>query len=357
MTLELMEKIYVFCHIWAFGGPMIIDKQTDFRKRFSDDFKQTFPTVLYPPEGDVFDYYFDSQTDQHVHWRDSLEKYVPEAIGSGPGETAFMALNVETVDSKRTKYLIDVLMRRGRNVMLVGTAGTGKTATINKYLNGLDKDTDGLLSYSIVMSYFTDSAKLQVDLELPIDKRAGRMFGPPTGKKLIYFIDDLNLPYIETYGTQNSIALLTQLLQHGTIFDRADLGFRKEIVDVQIITAMNPTSGSFEICERGQIQFATFSCAMPSTTDLQTIYEQIFNGHVERFDKKAKETAPFIVSASIGLIDKVAAKFLPTSVRFTYFWTMREMTNLFQNMCLAKDKYYGTGDSLAKLWCHECRRV
>ena len=67
------------------------------------------------------------------------------------------------------------------------------------------------------------------------------MFGPPTGKKLIYFIDDLNLPYIETYGTQNSIALLTQLLQHGTIFDRADLGFRKEIVDVQIITAMNPT--------------------------------------------------------------------------------------------------------------------
>ena len=101
--------------------------------------------------------------------------------------------------------------------MLVGTAGTGKTATINKYLNGLDKDTDGLLSYSIVMSYFTDSAKLQVDLELPIDKRAGRMFGPPTGKKLIYFIDDLNLPYIETYGTQNSIALLTQLLQHGTI--------------------------------------------------------------------------------------------------------------------------------------------
>ena len=44
-----------------------------------------------------------------------------------------------------------------------------------------------------MMSYFTDSAKLQVDLELPIDKRAGRMFGPPTGKKLIYFIDDLNL--------------------------------------------------------------------------------------------------------------------------------------------------------------------
>ena len=44
--------------------------------------------------------------------------------------------------------------------MLVGTAGTGKTATINKYLNGLDKDTDDT-SYSRHVR-FTDSAKLQV---------------------------------------------------------------------------------------------------------------------------------------------------------------------------------------------------
>jgi dynein heavy chain len=36
---------------------------------------------------------------------------------------------------------------------------------------------------------------------MPIDKRAGRMFGPPATKRLVYFIDDLNLPYLETYGT------------------------------------------------------------------------------------------------------------------------------------------------------------
>ena len=62
----------------------------------------------------------------------------------------------------------------------------------------------------------------------------------------------MGLPYIETYGTQSAIALITQLMQHGTIFDRADLGFRKEIVDVQYLAAMNPTSGSFTICERAQ---------------------------------------------------------------------------------------------------------
>lgn len=62
-----------------------------------------------------------------------------------------------------------------------------------------------------------------------IDKRSGRRFGPPTTKRLIFFLDDMNLPYVETYGTQNAIALLTQIVGYGTFFDRGDLGFRKEV--------------------------------------------------------------------------------------------------------------------------------
>lgn len=62
-----------------------------------------------------------------------------------------------------------------------------------------------------------------------IDKRSGRRFGPPATKRLICFLDDMNLPYVETYGTQNAIALMTQIVGYGTFFDRADLGFRKEV--------------------------------------------------------------------------------------------------------------------------------
>ena len=69
-------------------------------------------------------------------------------------------------------------------------------------------------------------------------------YGPPASKRLIVFIDDLNLPYIETYGTQNAIALLTQHMSYGTIFDRLDLGLRKELVDIQYMAAMNPTAVS-----------------------------------------------------------------------------------------------------------------
>lgn len=57
--------------------------------------------------------------------------------------------------------------------MLVGS-GSGKTSLISQYLSSLDKDTDGFLTNVINMSYYTDSKRLQQELELPIDKRSGR---------------------------------------------------------------------------------------------------------------------------------------------------------------------------------------
>ncbi len=135
-------------------------------------------------------------------------------------------------------------MRNGKYAMLVGNAGTGKTEIIKNYLDSLDKEKDCIPSKNIVMSYYTASFTLQNKLEGYTDKRSRNTFGPPMGKKMVFFIDDMNLLYVETYGTQNSIALLTQHMQHGSIFDRTDLGMRKQLMDIQYVAAMNPTSGS-----------------------------------------------------------------------------------------------------------------
>jgi len=37
---------------------------------------------------------------------------------------------------------------------------------------------------------------LQKILEKPLEKKAGRNYGPPHGKTLIYFIDDINMPEV-----------------------------------------------------------------------------------------------------------------------------------------------------------------
>ena len=46
----------------------------------------------------------------------------------------------------------------------------------------------------INFNFFTDSEYLQVMLEQMLEKKGGKQYGPKGKVKLIYFIDDLNMP-------------------------------------------------------------------------------------------------------------------------------------------------------------------
>jgi dynein heavy chain len=352
---DVMENMFIFCVMWAFGGPMVVDKAGDFRKKFNEAFSMQFGQK-FPKDKLCFDYVYSLQDDCFVDWATKVPVYQAIPIGGGAGETPFTQLFVPTSDTVRLTYLMDMLARKSRHCMLVGS-GSGKTSIINQYLQSLDKDVDGFLSTTINMSYFTDSKRLQQELELPIDKRSGRRYGPPATKRLIFFIDDLNLPYVETYGTQNAIALLTQHMSYGTIFDRGDLGLRKELVDIQYMTAMNPTAGSFTVCERAQRHFATFACLMPSKQDLTTIFRSLMSGHVEGFSQQVVDSVDRIVEASLVFYDDICKKFLPSAVKFTYNWNLRELTNIFQGICLMRANDYSSFADVVRIWIHEFARV
>ena len=42
----------------------------------------------------------------------------------------------------------------------------------------------------------------------------GRTYGPPGTKRLIYFIDDMNMPEVDTYGTVQPHTLIRQHLDY-----------------------------------------------------------------------------------------------------------------------------------------------
>ncbi|KAH8092928.1 dynein light chain binding protein [Aureococcus anophagefferens] len=107
-----------------------------------------------------------------------------------------IADNVFDPESKR--HLLQEMAPR-KPILFVGASGTAKTTIINDYLGSLDDETN---------------------IEANVDKRTGNFYGPPVGKKLTIFIDDMNMPKVDTYGTQQPITLLLTLISRGFIYDR-----------------------------------------------------------------------------------------------------------------------------------------
>eukprot|EP00753_Platysulcus_tardus_P011840 PLAT3317.20.p2 GENE.PLAT3317.20~~PLAT3317.20.p2 ORF type:complete len:2180 (+),score=1477.97 PLAT3317.20:1402-7941(+) len=355
IPVDAVEAMFVYAAVWAFGGGLAADKTTDYRAKFSNFWKSNFSSAVhFPKEGSVFDFFYDARRRELAAWAERVPEYVPAPIGSGAGEVLFNSIVVPTVDSVRMTALLDGLVRQRRGVMFVGGAGTGKTTLVRDYLRHLDEDT---LSSVINMNYYTDSATLQAQLEAAIDKRSGRIYGPPATKRLIYYVDDLNMPYVEKYGTQNALALLRQHIDWGSFFDRSDLGFRKEVVSTQYITSMNPTAGSFLVNERLQRHFVTLAVQLPAEETLRGVYGAILGGHLAAFSSAVQALCEPVVKATIALLQHVAARFLPSAVKFVYNWNMRELSNIFQGLCSSAADFYRQPLMFVRLWLHESQRV
>jgi len=86
-----------------------------------------------------------------------------------------------------------------RPVLLVGETGTSKTATVSNFLNDLEKDTHLLVNVNF--SSRTTSLDVQRNIEANVEKRTKEIYGPPSGKRLILFLDDMNMPQARLTGS------------------------------------------------------------------------------------------------------------------------------------------------------------
>eukprot|EP00796_Vickermania_ingenoplastis_P004195 gene4195-3033_t len=356
-VFDVYEKYFVFAVLWAFGGPLpSTDGRIDMRMNFSNQWKKEFPAMKVSDTGSVFDYYIEKTKDdsgvmqyEWKPWSELVQPYTHDP------EQQLSSVSVQTADTVRMSYLMSLFIDNAKGVMLVGTAGTGKTNLIMSKLRTLDGEK--VLYRVIAFNARTSSSGLQSVMEQSLEKRSGRTYGPFNRKKLVFFLDDMNMPAPDKYGTQEAIALLQQHVGYGYWYDRIKI-LLKEVVDVRYVGAMNPKSGTFTILDRLLRHFAVFSTNMPDRADLVSIYGQILQAHLSQFTRDIRESlSQLLTNATIELHYNISKVFFPTAVKFHYQWNMREMFNIFQGLCKANHKLHNTSLFMIRLWVHECNRT
>merc|ERR1719443_1987433 len=192
-------------------------------------------------------------------------------------------VTVNTTETVALEYFMTALIRVHHPVMLIGLAGCGKTQSCNGMLKSLDPEI--FTYFAMNMSYYTGSTLLQTMMEIPLEKKAGKLYAPPGKLQMIYFIDDLNMPALDKYNTQSAIELMKEKQDYGHWFDRAKITI-KDIGNTQYICCMNPTAGSFVVNQRLQRHFWTCAVPFPDQHALHTIYQTFMQGHFERLGFK-----------------------------------------------------------------------
>ncbi|NWX62644.1 DYH17 protein, partial [Promerops cafer] len=347
---ELYELFFVFACIWAFGGALFQDQLVDHRQQFSKWWLSEFKTVKFPNQGTIFDYYIHPKTKTFNPWDERVPDFELDP------DVPLQAAVVHTTETIRLRYFMDLLMEKQRPVMLVGNAGTGKSVLMWDKLEALG--TDEYLVQSVPLNFYTTSAMLQAVLEKPLEKKSGRIFGPPGTRRLIYFIDDMNMPEVDKYGTVAPHTLIRQHLDHGHWYDRNKLTL-KDIRNCQYVACMNPTAGSFTIDSRLQRHFCVLAVCFPSREALHTVYGTILQQHLARQNMPMllQKMQSQLVTAALAVHQKVATNFLPTAIKFHYIFNLRDLSNIFQGLLFSTPECLKTPVDLVRLWLHEAERV
>jgi dynein heavy chain len=352
---KILEMHFVFAAVWALGGAMFVDSIYDYRKEFHKWWVGTFKDVSFPIDSDdnkarVFDYYVDAEEGRMRPWSEG-GKVQDFTYNSSE---AFGNIFVPSVESTRLGFLLKSFALRKHYCMFVGNAGTGKTALMKDQLKQLDPDA---WTFSTVnMNNSMDAPALQVIMEQPLEKKTGRSYGPPRNRNLVYFFDDMNMPYVDKYDTQSPIEIARQFIDYDGWYDKNEIEL-KQIQNSQYMACMNPTSGSFTITPRMQRHFVTLAVQMPSTEVLTSIFAKIIEGHLEDFTPEVAKLRTKVAEATIELHAKVTEKFLPSAVKFTHQWNLRELSNITQGLCRSVPEYCQSALTLCRLWVHECERV
>jgi dynein heavy chain len=304
-----------------------------------------------PEKGQLYDFFVSPESGA---WTPFQQLVKPADIEN---DAQFHTIIVPTVDMIRNQEVMRSVINGTSHMLFSGTTGTGKTVAAQAMLlRGFDKDF--FTSMSFAFSAQTTHNQTQDIIDGKLDKRRKGVFGPPVGKKMLIFVDDLNMPQKDNYGAQGAIEILRQFMFQKGWYERKTAEFRS-LIEISFVAAMGPPGGGKNDITARYAWHYNLLIFVPYVGDgLTRIFDTIMKWFLGRFASSITALSKQVVGSAIEVYEILAKELRPTPEKSHYTFNLRDISRVFQGICACnKDGSMEGPEDCMKVWAHEVERV
>ncbi|XP_055643505.1 dynein axonemal heavy chain 6 [Toxorhynchites rutilus septentrionalis] len=340
-------KLFAWCAVWSLAGNLLDESKIGFEKFLRSLFREGDVALL--PEGSLWDYRINTSAKTWENWI-----AIHPQFEYNPNVPYFDLL-VPTLDTTKYGYVAQMLFNDQNPVMFTGDTGAGKSVLARDILNKLMKMD--VIPIFVNFSAQSESIRTQEIIESRLERRKKTLLGAPINKRIIIFIDDVNMPKLDVYGSQPPIELLRQFLDCRGVYDR-DKMYWKGIVDVTLGAACAPPGGGRNVLTPRFIRhFALLSLPTHSSDTLKTIFKAILTGFLSDFSMAIRPLADSMVEAAVAVYERISEELLPTPKKSHYIFNLRDLSKCIQGILQSDSSSYVNPIQMLRLFYHESLRI
>ena len=344
-----MSKWLIVCLIWGFGGSLSLGNRT----KFSEFLKTLTLDINFPNESNyqMIDYFVNMKEGKFQTWKSKVPNTDIESSKVSDADVV-----IPTVDTVRHQEILCSWISEHRPFILCGPPGSGKTMTLMATLKIL---TD----FEMVFINFSSSTTPELILKTfdhyceYVKSSSGTILRPKqSGKYLVVFCDEINLPEQDKYSTQVVITFLREITEQNGFWRPLDKTWIK-LERIQFVGACNPPTdvGRHPLNNRFLRHCPLLYVDFPGKDSLRQIYGTFNRAILRKGNSELHNQSAALTEAMVEFYTQCQQHYTP-DIQPHYIYSPRELTRWKHALNESIDNISDT-NGLVRLWAHEALRL